>query len=104
MGDLTPFFSAAAVRIHALSARSMHSFQQEIYIRQPAHAEVTLGRWEKVSDLDLGTPIAVEHSQIFLRSRSSPRVRGNRVVCGRMDPVATEPAFPPHRRGWTSPL
>ncbi len=29
-------------------------------IAQPTHAEVIPGRWEKVSDLDLGTPITVE--------------------------------------------
>ena len=29
-------------------------------IAQPAHAEVVPGRWEKVSDLDLGTPITVK--------------------------------------------
>ena len=31
-----------------------------ILISLPAHAEVIPGRWEKVSDLELGTPIIVE--------------------------------------------
>ena len=29
-------------------------------VSQPTHAEVIPGRWEKVSDLELGTPITVE--------------------------------------------
>ena len=39
-------------------------------IAQPAHAEVIPGRWEKVSDLDLGTPITVE-------LKSEDRVEGD---------------------------
>ena len=29
-------------------------------VSQPAHADMIPGRWEKVSDLELGTPITVE--------------------------------------------
>ena len=39
-------------------------------ISLPAHAEVIPGRWEKVSDLDLGTPITVE-------LKSGDRVEGD---------------------------
>ena len=47
--------------------RTMKSYRHQVLtlillalIAQPAHAGVTPGHWERVSDLDLGTPITVE--------------------------------------------
>ncbi len=73
-------------------------------ISMPAHAEVIPGRWEKVSDLELGTPIIVEfkngdrvegeleglsESEVDIETRSAravvPKVDIQTITTGKQD-------------------